>query len=98
MAASQARSADLVLTESGTLRWYRSSPSAERGFCSRCGGNLFWRAAAAGKSESPTHTSIMAGTLDVPTGLKITQHIFVADKSDYYEICDGAEQIAQWPA
>ena len=25
------------------LRWYRSSPEAERGFCSRCGGSLFFR-------------------------------------------------------
>src|SRR6266542_560640 len=25
------------------LHWYRSSPEAERGFCSRCGTNLFFR-------------------------------------------------------
>jgi len=30
------------------------------------------------------------------TDLKLTQHIFVADKSDYYEIKDGAEQRAGW--
>ena len=38
----------------------------------------------------------MAGTLDPPTHLKIEQHIFVADKSDYYTIGDGAPQQAQW--
>ena len=27
----------------GHLRWYRSSPGAERGFCSRCGSMLFFR-------------------------------------------------------
>jgi hypothetical protein len=86
VAASQARSVDLVLLESATLKWYRSSPDAERGFCSRCGGNLFWRPTAA----EPGVTSIMAGTLDAPTGLKVMQHIFVADKSDYYEIGDTA--------
>jgi len=85
VAATQACSADLVLCESATLRWYRSSAEAERGFCARCGGNLFWRPAA-----EPGVTSIMAGTLDTPTGLKIRQHIFVADKSDYYEIGDTA--------
>lgn len=26
-----------------TLRWYASSPGAERGFCSRCGSMLFFR-------------------------------------------------------
>lgn len=25
------------------LRWYESSPGAERGFCSRCGSMLFFR-------------------------------------------------------
>lgn len=84
VAASQVPSENLRLTESATLRWYRSSASAERGFCARCGGNLFWRETA---PEKPA-TSIMAGTLDPPTGLRIVQHIYTADKSDYYEI-DG---------
>ena len=28
---------DLVLDSDRTLRWYRSSPEAERGFCGECG-------------------------------------------------------------
>jgi hypothetical protein len=31
---------------------------------------------------------IAAGSLDQPTGLALAQHIFVADKGDYYEIVD----------
>lgn len=27
----------------GSLRWYHSSPGAERGFCARCGSSLFFR-------------------------------------------------------
>ena len=80
VAASQALNTDLVLLESATLKWYRSSTEAERGFCSRCGGNLFWRPTGA----NPGVTSIMAGTIDAPTGLKIIQHIYLEDKSDYY--------------
>jgi hypothetical protein len=91
VAATQAPSANLQLVESATLRWYRSSATAERGFCARCGGNLFWRESAPGSK----HTSIMAGTLDLPTGLRIVQHIYTADKSDYYEIDDGAPRSAQ---
>ena len=91
VAATQVPSAQLQLTESATLRWYRSSASAERGFCTRCGGNLFWRETA---PESTT-TSIMAGTLEVPTGLRLSQHIFTGDKSDYYEITDGVPQRVQ---
>lgn len=82
VAASQAQDADLVLVESSTLKWYRSSPEAQRGFCSRCGGNLFWRP----DGRHPPVTSIMAGTIDPPTGLKVVEHIFVEDKSDYYKI------------
>jgi hypothetical protein len=40
----------------------------------------------------------MARTLDPPTDLKCDRHILVADKSDYYAICDGAPQRAAWHA
>ena len=92
VAATSVLSCDIVLTTSATLTWYRSSESAERGFCSRCGGNLLWRQTG----PDVTTTSIMAGTLDTPTGLRIGQHIFVADKSDYYQITDSAPQLPAW--
>ena len=83
VAASRAKTADIAFSADGTLAWYRSSDTAERGFCSRCGGNLFWR------PTGGDTTSIMAGALDPPTGLHIREHIFCADKSDFYEITDG---------
>jgi hypothetical protein len=82
VAATSAPSTNITLTASTTLVWYRSSDSAERGFCRVCGGNLFWR-----QIDSGT-TSIMAGTLDTPTGLAIEKHIFIRDKSDYYALTD----------
>jgi len=92
VAMTSAANGDLVLTSSETLRWYRSSDTAERGFCSRCGGNLFWRQIG----PDATTTSITAGTLDVPTKLRITKHIFYADKSDYYEVSDGVPRTPGW--
>lgn len=83
----------LVLTADATLAWFRSSATAERGFCSRCGGNLFWRHTTPGTSS----TAVMAGSIDPPTGLRLARHIFVASKSDYYGIADGAPQHAEWP-
>jgi hypothetical protein len=71
------------------VSWYRSSSRAERGFCARCGSSLFWKPADASR------VAVLAGALDVPTGLKIGAHIFVDDKSDFYEICDGAPRFAQ---
>ena len=39
---------------------------------------------------------IAAGCLDLPTNLKVSQHIFVKDKGDYYDIADGALQIEKY--
>ena len=69
----------------GPVAWFASSETARRGFCPTCGSNLFW--------DGPgTHLSIMAGTLDAPTGLSLAGHIFVADKGDYYNIADDLPQ------
>ena len=83
----------LALTADATLAWFRSSDAAERGFCARCGGNLFWRHVAPDAGD----IAIAAGSLDPPTGLRLVRHIFVASKSDYYDITDGAPQHAGWP-
>lgn len=72
------------------LRWYQSSPSARRGFCERCGSQLFW------DSKDASYVSILAGSLDSPTGLTGQEHIFVADAGDYYTIDDGLPQKAAW--
>lgn len=77
----------LRLLSAQSLRWYQSSAIARRGFCGTCGSQLFWEPAHG------RHMSIWAGTLDRPTGLKPSMHIFVADKGDYYEITDG---LPQW--
>ena len=61
-----------------TLRWYSSSADAKRGFCSRCGGNVFWR------PENSDKVSIMAGTIDPPTGLRTIENIFTEDMNDYH--------------
>ncbi len=66
--------------------WYVSTPGTRRGFCGRCGANLFW------DSEASTSLSIFAGTLDNAGGLAVAGHIFCADKGAYYEIMDGLPQ------
>ncbi len=93
VAATNARRDAVQFDAAATLTWYASSDTAERGFCGRCGGNLFWRQTGDGAAT----ISIMAGTLDPPTGLRLTSHIFVADKSDFYDIADGAACHAGWP-
>jgi hypothetical protein len=84
------QNADLRFTRDSTLAWYRASDNAGRGFCNTCGSLLFW------KADGRDSTSIAAGSLDGKTGLAIEGHIYCADKGDYYTLCDGEYQKAQW--
>ena len=71
----------------GEVRWFRSSPRAERGFCPTCGASLFWRRIGS------DHIDVAAGSVDAPTGLILAAHIYVEDKGDYYQIDDGLPQL-----
>ena len=79
----------LTLTEQSGLAWFRSSEFARRGFCKTCGASVFWEPA------HRKYMAVMAGTLDMPTGLVSQEHIHVDDAADYYEISDGLPQFAQ---
>jgi hypothetical protein len=37
--------------------------------------------------------AILAASIDEPTGLRVTCHIFVDSKGDYYDINDGLPQF-----
>ena len=86
MAATAARRAHLTVVNDATLRWYAASDRARRGFCGACGSTLFWEA------KGSSDVSIAAGNLDKPTGIRLAQHIFTAEKGDYYAIEDGVPQ------
>ena len=85
-ASTEAPDGSLHFETDAGLTWYASSDFAKRGFCQRCGSNLFWK-----RLDEDT-ISIAAGCLDLPTGLTLTKHIFTANKGDYYEIIDGLPQ------
>lgn len=86
-AYTEVASEDLALLEDRGLRWY-DADGRERGFCRECGASLFWR------RPGLDGTSIAAGTLDAPTGLRTVAHIFVDSKGDYYELADDLERFA----
>ena len=74
-----ARSA-LRFIETRGLKWFGSSQVARRGFCSECGGSLFW------DSSGKDYVAIAAGMLDTPTGLATAWQIHTRSASDYYAI------------
>jgi hypothetical protein len=77
--------ADLELVVERGLHW-RATPTsdaeAERGFCAACGSSLFWRAPARAT------ISVTAGTLDGPTGIHTSGHIYDAQRADWEHVDD----------
>jgi hypothetical protein len=82
-AATQSLASDVEIT-SESLKWYRSSDTAERGFCDTCGSTMFWR------RFGSSRISIYAGTLDGETGLRESGQIHAEMKGDYYDLPDLA--------
>lgn len=87
VAATNAKDADIAIEGEQAIKWYQASDAAKRGFCATCGSLLFW------KHNDLDSISIMAGSFDRPSGLTDESYIFVGDKGDYYEICDGLPQF-----
>lgn len=83
---------DAVTIHGGdAVTWYRTSAQVRRGFCSTCGTPLFF------DKDGRSWIGIAMGAFDGPTHTRLKEHIFVADKGDYYEIADGVPQYAQLP-
>lgn len=71
------------------LAEYETPARGRRGFCARCGSSLWFRSARG-------EFSVEAGAILGPTGGRLSNHIFVADKGDYYDIGDGLPQAGRW--
>lgn len=75
---------------------FSSSDWAERGFCNKCGSNLFYRL----KKEG--HYAIPAGLLDGAEQWVFEQQIFIDEKPSFYSFANqtknltGAEVFAQY--
>ena len=74
-----------------TLKWFRSSKRAKRGFCRKCGASLFF------KIIGSNNISIAAGMFNGPTKLKTRMNIFVEGKLDYYKIDNRLSKFKRYP-
>ena len=63
-----------------SLKWFKSSNIAKRGFCSTCGASIFYKQIKSDK------ISIAAGVFEYPTKLKTVSNIFTKGKLDYYTL------------
>ncbi|GAA4043181.1 GFA family protein [Parerythrobacter jejuensis] len=74
---------------------FQSSDWAERGFCTRCGSNLYYRFLPTGAY------SFLAGLFDDLGSMELGDQIFIDEKPHYYDFAQdtpkktGAEVIAE---
>ena len=71
---------DFKFINNKTLKWFKSSNIAKRGFCSTCGASVFY------KRNNSDMISIAAGIIENPTMLKSRNNIFTKGKMDYYKL------------
>ena len=63
-----------------SLKWFKSSKIAKRGFCNKCGASIFY------KKINSDNISIAAGMFNYPTNLKTRHNIFTKGKLDFYTL------------
>ena len=81
---------DIKFIKKRTLKWFKSSKKARRGFCGKCGASMFF------KFLGSNDISIAAGMFKNPTKLKTTKNIFVKGKLDYYKLDDKLPKFSRY--
>lgn len=66
---------------------FRSSEWAERGFCNKCGSNLFYHIIDSNEYQ------IAAGLLDDQAGLSLSLQVFIDHKPTFYTLADKTETM-----
>ena len=81
---------DIKFIKKRTLKWFKSSKKARRGFCNKCGASIFF------KFLGSDDISIAAGMFQNPTKLKTTTNIFVKGKLDYYKLDNKLSKFSRY--
>ena len=81
---------NIIFKSKKTLKWFKSSLKAKRGFCKICGASIFF------KRYGSRAVSISAGLFKNPSKLKTISHIYVKNKRDYYQISDNLPKFNKY--
>lgn len=68
---------------------YGSSPWAERGFCSKCGSNLFYRLKGSGEYQ------MSAGLFEDTEGFVFDLQVFIDKKPDFYNFAEKTKTMTE---
>ncbi len=78
---------DVVFEGEDSITTFRSSDWAERGFCNKCGSNLFYHLVDSSDYQ------IAAGLLDNQEDLRLSLQVFVDSKPPFYTLADKTETM-----
>lgn len=81
-----------LLTGNDAIKEFESSPGVFRTFCGTCSSPLYTR-----RTAHPDTLILRVGLLDTRISIKPSMHIFVSDKAEWYDICDGMPQFETVP-
>ena len=87
---------DVTIEGGENVSVYNSSQWAERGFCNKCGSNLFYRL------KERDQYMVPVGLFEDLSGIVFTHQIFIDEKPGYYSFADetknmtGAEVFAMY--
>ena len=73
-----------------TLKWFKSSKRAKRGFCNKCGASMFF------KVNESKNIHIAAGMFSKPVKLKTELNIFVKGKLEYYKLDNRLPKFSRY--
>ncbi|MGK7754001.1 MULTISPECIES: GFA family protein [unclassified Roseovarius] len=82
-----------TITGAQNISAYTSSDWAERCFCATCGTNLFYRVTAPGPMQGDMHVGL--GLLDDPSGISLTEEIFIDRKPDGYALAGDHKRMTE---
>jgi len=75
------------------LKHFESSPGKQRVFCSKCGSPVLSR-----RDSQPEVVRIRAGLINEALDVRPAFHIFVGDKTNWWDILDDLPQHQGWPS
>ena len=78
---------NVVFEGEANISKFRSSDWAERGFCKKCGSNLYYHLIESSEFQ------ISAGLLDDQSQLSLSLQVFIDRKPSYYTLADSTEAM-----
>lgn len=87
------REGEMRFESRDAIRVVQSSDWAERAWCDRCGGNLYYRVTAAGPEQGKYHVAL--GTFDEPDAFPLGTEIYIDRKPTSFAFAGERKRLTE---